>query len=422
MDNHGPRPDSKGMVPDRVSVDVAIVGGGLIGPALALALSGAGLRVAVIDRVAEDVRADPDFDGRAYAIALASSKLLDALGLWRGLEPLAQPIREIEVTEGVPGSVPGARLHFDPRETAEGQVGWILEDRHLRRVLLEALGKAGEVTQAAPAEVARVEIGAAVGRIELVNGRVVEASLVIGADGRRSQVAEAVGIRRQVFRYDQMGLVNAIEHEQDHQGLAHQSFFPGGPFAVLPLPGKRSSLVWSERSAEAKRLAALGDDAYTAEVAARIGPRLGEIRLAGKRWSYPLDLTLAETYVAPRVALAGDAAHGVHPIAGQGMNMGLRDVAALSEVIVEAARRGEDIGALDVLERYQRWRRFDATAMALGMDALNRLFSNTNPFLRGLRDAGLAAVHRIGPLRRRFMREAAGTAGDVPRLLRGLSL
>ncbi len=222
--------------------------------------------------------------------------------------------------------------------------------------------------------------------------------------------------------YGQTGLVNAIEHERAHVGVAHQSFFAGGPFAVLPLPGNRSSLVWSEATREAERLMALDDAAFTAEVAARVGPRLGRIALAGRRWAYPLDLSLAERYAVPRLALAGDAAHGVHPIAGQGLNIGLRDVAALAEVLVGAARIGEDIGSGVVLERYQQWRRFDATLMALGMDGLNRLFSNRNPVLALARDAGLAAVGRLVGLRRLLMREAAGIEGDVPRLLRGQPL
>jgi 2-octaprenyl-6-methoxyphenol hydroxylase len=284
------------------------------------------------------------------------------------------------------------------------------------------MAKAGGLAHLAAAEVAEAGRGPAGATVRLADGRRLEAPLIIACDGRRSALAAAAGIRRLRWDYGQTGLVNAIAHELPHAGVAHQSFFPGGPFAVLPLPGNRSSLVWSERTREAGRLMALDDAAFTAEVAARVGPRLGRIELAGARWAYPLDLSLAERYVAPRLALAGDAAHGVHPIAGQGLNIGLRDVAALAEVLVEAARIGEDIGSALVLERYQRWRRFDATVLALGMDALNRLFSNDNPLLRLTRDAGLAAVGRLGGLRRFFMREAAGLEGAVPRLLRGQAL
>jgi 2-octaprenyl-6-methoxyphenol hydroxylase len=391
-----------------------------------------GFRVTVLDRVAADRRAEPDFDGRAYAVALGSVRLMQTLGVWDAIEGKAQPIRDIHVAEGVPeggpegGSEGLPLLHFDPRELDEGRVGWIVEDRWLRGALLAAMDAAAGITQLAPVEVTGVEYDSAAATVRLADGRVLTAPLVIACDGRRSAVARSAGIRRLRWGYDQTGLVNAIEHELPHQGLAHQSFFPGGPFAVLPLPdegqGHRSSLVWSERTEEAGRLQALDDDAFTAEIAARIGPRLGRIKLAGRRWAYPLDLTLAERYIAPRLALAGDAAHGIHPIAGQGLNIGLRDVAALAEVLVGAARIGEDIGAANVLERYQRWRRFDATSLALGMDALNRLFSNHNPALKQARDTGLAAVNRLGSLRRAFMREAAGVAGDVPRLLRGQGL
>jgi len=408
--------------------DIIVVGGGLTGPVLALALAGAGFRVTVLDRVAAERRAEPDFDGRAYAVALGSARLLTALGVWGTVVDKAQPIRDIAVADGIPGAIFGAAplLHFDPRETDEGQVGWIVEDRWLRGALLDAMDAATGLTQIAPAKVAEVDYGSAAATLRMADGRTLAAPLVIACDGRRSALAVAAGIGRLRWGYDQVGLVNAIEHALPHDGLAHQSFFPGGPFAVLPLPQdagrNRSSLVWSERTAEAERLKGLDDAAFTAEIAARIGGRLGDIRLAGRRWAYPLDLTLAERYAMPRLALAGDAAHGIHPIAGQGLNIGLRDVGALAEVLVEAARIGEDIGSPIVLERYQRWRRFDATILALGMDALNRLFSNHNPALKLARDAGLAAVNRTGALRRAFMREAAGVAGDVPRLLRGQAL
>ncbi len=407
-----------------IRTDIIIIGGGLIGPALALALAKPGFCVTVLDRVAAERRAEPDFDGRAYAVALGSMRLLQTLGAWDAVEDKAQPIRNIQVAEGLPNGVP--LLHFDPTELDEGRVGWIVEDRWLRGALLDAMEATDSITQLAPVEVAGVDRDSTGATVRLADGQSLTAPLVIACDGRRSAVAEAAGIRRLRWGYDQTGLVNAIEHELPHDGLAHQSFFPGGPFAVLPLSDDgsthRSSLVWSERTAEAGRLQALDDDAFTAEISARIGSRLGRIKLVGRRWAYPLDLTLAERYVAPRLALAGDAAHGIHPIAGQGLNIGLRDVAALAEVLVEAARIGEDIGALNVLERYQRWRRFDSTSLALGMDALNRLFSNHNPALKLVRDTGLAAVNRAGPLRRAFMREAAGVEGDVPRLLRGRAL
>ena len=400
--------------------DVIVAGGGLVGPALALALAGAGFRVTVLDREPAARRAAPEFDGRAYAIALGSSRLLQALGVWQAVAGQAQPISDITVDEGVARGRP--LLHFDPRELDEGRVGWIVEDRFLRGALLAAMAAAEGVEHRAPAEVAGLARDGASARVRLADGSEIAAPLVVACDGRRSGLAALAGIRRLRWDYGQTGLVNAIAHTRPHEGVAHQSFFAGGPFAVLPLPGNRSSLVWSEETREAERLTGLDDAAFTAEVAARVGPRLGNIALAGRRWAYPLDLSLASAYAAPRLALAGDAAHGVHPIAGQGLNIGLRDVASLTEVLVDAARIGEDIGSGLVLERYQQWRRFDATVMALGMDVLNRLFSNANPLLRLARDTGLAAVNRLGGLRRTFMREAAGMEGEVPRLLRGEAL
>ncbi len=398
--------------------DIAVVGGGLVGSALAFVLARAGFEVALVDRLAVETRAAPEFDGRAYSLALGSARLLEAAGLWDEIAGQAQEIADIEVGEGA-GSP--ALLHFDPRLTEAGRVGWVVEDHVLReRLLAASCGCAAALVGAA--EPSGLEVGPGAARVPLADGRSVAARLVVGADGRRSRLARAAGIGRVGWAYGQTGLVAAIEHDRPHRGLAHQSFFPGGPFAVLPLTGDRSGVVWSERRGRAEAIAALDDRAYAGELARRIGPRLGAIRLIGRRWAYPLDLSLAERYAAPRLALLGDAAHGVHPIAGQGMNMGLRDVAALAEVLVEARRRGEDIGGLPVLRRYERWRRFDATVFALGMDALNRLFSNASGALSLLRQAGLSAVQASPMARRALMAEATGQAGEVPRLLRGLPL
>ncbi|MEM9146599.1 MAG: UbiH/UbiF/VisC/COQ6 family ubiquinone biosynthesis hydroxylase [Pseudomonadota bacterium] len=396
--------------------DVVVVGGGLIGSALAAVLAQAGARVSLIDRLSDRDRADPAFDGRAYAFSLGSARLVDRIGLWAALEPDAQPICGIQVGEGAGSPV---LLHFDPRNMDEARIGWIVEDHRLRRALIDAPAK---VDVRAPAAVRSVQYGPGAARLHLDDGNTLAARLVVAADGRRSAIAREAGVGRLGWSYGQNGLVAAIEHAEDHEGVAHQSFFPGGPFAVLPLSGRRSSIVWSECKTRAEALMALDEAAYAAELRSRIGVRLGDVRLVGKRWAYPLDLTLAERYCAPRLALIGDAAHGVHPIAGQGMNMGLRDVAALAETVVEAARRGEDMGSITVLERYERWRRFDATAFALGMDALNRLFSNGSAGLSALRQAGLGVVSTLDPLKRALMREATGQAGVVPRLLRGQPL
>ena len=387
--------------------DVAILGGGLVGPALAIALARHGMRVALLDPLPVEVRGGA-FDGRAYAIAPGSQRLLAALGVWEGIE--AEPIRAIRVEDHCDAPVPAAALAFDPAEIGAAETGWMVEDRALRCALIAAL----------PAEVAQISGPAALRReATRVEAGGVTASLAVACDGRKSATARAADIGYLSWSYGQTGLVSAVAHEADHEGLAHQRFFPGGPFAVLPLSGRRSALVWSEQEARAHEIEAMDDAAYLAEIALRVGPRLGKLELVGRRWQYPLGLALAERYAVPRLVLAGDAAHGVHPIAGQGLNMGLRDVAALTEVLVGALRLGEDIGALPVLERYQRWRRFDATAMGLGMDALNRLFSSASGPAQMVRNLGLGAVARLGDLRRVFLGEAAGTAGDVPRLLRG---
>lgn len=403
--------------------DVIIAGGGLNGPALALALAQAGLRVTVIDPRARAVRAESGFDGRAYALALASQRLLSALGLWSRLAPLAEPIRGIRTSDGVPpaGAVPFF-LGFDAGELDEGPMGFLLEDRHLYAAFLDAMAAQPRITLRTGVAVVAQDTGGGAALVTLDTGEVLRARLLVGCDGRGSGVAARAGIRRSGWGYDQTALVGAIRPEHPHNGVAHQIFLPQGPLAILPLTEGRASIVWSERSADARVIAALPDEDYRALLQARIGHVTGAITLEGPRFSYPLSLSLAEHYVGPRLVLVGDAAHGVHPIAGQGLNLGLRDVAALAQVLVEARARGEEIGAPDVLERYQRWRRFDATALALGMDTVNRLFSNNNPVLKAARGVGMRMVGALSGPRRAFIREAAGLSGDVPRLLTGQRL
>lgn len=403
--------------------DVIIAGGGLNGPALALALARAGLSVTVVDAAPARRRAGDEFDGRAYALAIASQKLLAAIRIWPAVADQAQRLNDVKASDGHAGEGPAPFfLHFDSRELDSGPVGYMLEDRFLYRAFLAAMQETPGITLIHDTAVTAQEVAPGGITVTLSDGRTLSARILVGADGRKSGVAERAGITRSGWDYGQVALVAAIEHEKPHQGIAHQFFMPTGPLAILPLPGNRCSIVWSETAENAATIAALDDDDFLAVLRPRFGDFLGQIRLAGPRFSYPLNLTLANAYVAPRVALVGDAAHGVHPIAGQGLNLGLRDVAALAEVLVEAMRRGEDIGAIDVLERYQGWRRFDATTLALGMDAVNRLFSNDNPVLRLGRDLGMGVVQAIGPLRRGFMRQAAGLSGDPPRLLQGLPL
>jgi 2-octaprenyl-6-methoxyphenol hydroxylase len=402
--------------------DILIVGGGLNGPALALALAQGGAKVAVIDARAPQTRASAGFDGRAYAIAAASQRLLAAIGVWPALVGHAQPMLQIKTTDGVVGRGPAPFfMTFDHAELGAGPMGYMVEDRHVYAGFLAAMQGQENITLTSGHSVAAQDVQAGCATVTLQDGQVLTAKLIVGADGRTSGVAQRAGITRWGWDYGQTALVTAIHHERAHNGIAHQYFLPSGPLAILPLAGgHHSSIVWSEKSAIAAQIQALDDAGYLAALRPRFGDFLGEIALAGARFTYPLNLTVAKNFIAPRVALIGDAAHGVHPIAGQGLNLGLRDVAALAEVLIEGARLGLDIGAPSVLARYEQWRRFDTTIMALGMDGVNKLFSNDNPILRGLRDLGMGAIAAAPSLRRAFIGKAAGVAGEgLPRLLRG---
>jgi 2-octaprenyl-6-methoxyphenol hydroxylase len=399
--------------------DVVIVGGGNAGAALALALDMAGLTAALVDGKPVETRADPAFDGRAYALAAASARLLDALGVWSDLAPRAQAMTAIELHDGALGRPGPARLRFSGAELDEAPFAWLLEDRRLRPALLAAVAARPGLRHLAPASVSGMTADAAGATVTLADGRALRARLAVAADGKRSPLARAAGLRWTGRRYGMTGFVCAVEADRPHGGVARQVFYPGGPFALLPLPDDRLSIVWSERAAEAARISALPDERYLDEIRLRAGGLAGGLRLAGRRWAYPLELALAYDYVAPRLALLGDAAHAVHPIAGQGFNLGLRDVAALAETLAEARRRGEDPGAPQVLARYREWRRFDSTAFAGAMDGLVALFSTDLGPLRALRDAGLAAVGALPALKRSIMGYAAGTGAGAPRLLRG---
>ena len=400
--------------------DIIIVGGGLNGPALALALADDGFGVTVIDALPRETRADPGFDGRSYALALASQRLLRAIGVWDRVAAKAEPILQIKVTDGRAGEGPSPwMLAFDHAEIEEGPMGYMLEDRHLRRAFLDALADTPRVTHRAGERVVAQEAGPAGATVTLASGEVIAGTLIVGCDGRQSGTAARAGIRRTGWDYGQTAIVCAVAHEKPHDGIAHQFFMPGGPLAILPLRDNRCAIVWSERRDRAEALLAMPDAEFLAALKPAFGSFLGEIALAGERWGYPLGLSLALAMVADRVALAGDAAHGVHPIAGQGLNAGLRDVAALAEVLGQARRRGEDAGSRAVLERYAVWRRFDTATLALSTDTFNRLFSNDNPVIRLARDLGLGAINRLPGLRRGFIREAAGLTGDLPQLMRG---
>ena len=415
MDNPAPRAIVQPMNTETgYDSDVLIVGG-----ATALALARAGLSVTVIDALPETTRAAEDFDGRSYALALASVRLLRRIGVWDRVADQSQPMLEIKVTDGRAGEAPSPFLmHFEHAEIEEGPMGHMIEDRYLRRALADAMAEQDAITVLAGETVTDQAIDDQGVQVTLASGAVKSARLLIGCDGRSSGTARRAGIKRTGWDYGQTALVCAIEHEKPHDGIAHQFFLPPGPLAILPLPGNRSSIVWSETREQALAVNALPEEQYLDILRPRFGTFLGEIALAGKRFTYPLGLSLAQRFVDPRLALVGDAAHGMHPIAGQGLNAGLRDIGALAQVLQEARQRGEDIGAIDVLRRYQEWRRFDTASLAMATDMSNRLFSNDNPFLRAARDIGMGVINAMPGLRRGFVREAAGLTGDLPELMR----
>jgi 2-octaprenyl-6-methoxyphenol hydroxylase len=403
---------------ERASTDVLIAGGGHVGLTLALALRQAApeLSVTLVDAAAPEAALR---DGRASAIAAAGRRMLERLGVWGEIAAAAQPINDMIITDSrTRDAVRPVFLTF----AGAAESGEPFAHMVMNATMVGALRKAAEAAGAvliAPDTIAdfSVESGWVIARRG--SGETLRARLLIAADGVKSRLRDLAGINTVSWSYGQSGIVATVSHERPHGGRAEEHFLPSGPFAMLPLLGNRSSLVWTERSEEADRLVA-GDRAiFQAELERRFGHHLGRIEAVGSARAYPLGLTLARSFVRPRFALAGDAAHGIHPIAGQGLNLGFRDVAALAETIVEGRRTGLDIGSLAVLEAYERWRRFDTFEMGVTTDVLNRLFSNDNPAIRLVRDVGLGLVDRLPPLKRVFMREAAGEGGELPRLLRG---
>ena len=394
--------------------DIAVVGGGMVGLTLALGLEGVGARVAVIERESLKDMAEASFDGRGSAIAAGSQRILDGTGLWELLQADAEPISEIRVADG-PSQL---FLHYDHREVGEGPLGWIVENAHIRRAFAQAVASSDVIVFENTALVdARFEARSTT--LKLADGRTVNAMLAIAADGRQSALRELAGIDVVRWSYPQTGIVCAVTHEAPHHGIAHEHFLPSGPFAILPMTRNRSSIVWTERNDLAPAIMELDDDAFAAELKRRFGDFLGDVRVGPQRWAYPLSVVHARDYVAPRVAAVGDAAHAIHPIAGQGFNLGLRDVAALAEIIVDRLRLGLDPGDTEALIRYQKWRKPDNMMMIAATDSLNRLFSNDVAPVRMARDTGLALVNQLPPLKRVLMRHAMGLVGDLPRLTRG---
>lgn len=402
-----------------VKTDIVISGAGMAGMTLAIALAKGGLSVAVIDRLDPKEVASEDFDGRVSALAYSSVRMLRALDLWDQLQPQAQPIHDIVVNEGrLNGRQLPFSLHFDHREIGE-PLGHIVENRHIRQAQLAAIAEQPRIRLISGVSVTNLATGEPSANAELSDGSTIAARLVIAAEGRDSCLRELQDIGVIAWDYDQAGIVTTVEHQLPHGGVAYEQFLPTGPFAILPMTGNRSSLVWTEKTAEARRLVALTQSDFQAELHRRFGDHLGRIAATGPVWTYPLKLQMARAYVKHRFALVGDAAHTIHPLAGQGFNLGLKDVAALTETILDAARIGADYGCLTTLTRYERWRRFDSTLLAVVTDSMNRLFSNDFLPIRLARDIGLGVVDKIAPLRRLLMRHAGGDLGSLPRLLRG---
>jgi len=418
---------------DKERLDLAVIGAGLNGSLLALAAGEAGLRTALIDRLPLKTMTEAGFDGRTTAIAYTSQRLFQALGLWSEVAGAAEPILDIRISDaGYDGRASPLFLHFDHREAAArvgpaAPMGWIVENRLLRAALLRRLAACRAVELIAPDEALETERDAHQVELVLKSGRRLASRLVASAEGRFGTMREDAGIGARAWSYHQIAIVLVAHHERPHQGVAQEKFLPGGPFAILPMrddaQGKhRSSIVWTERAKLAKRLLELEPASFQAEFARRFGDFLGHVETSGPRWSHPLGLVHAERYIDERLVLVGDAAHGLHPIAGQGYNLGVRDIAALVEVLIDAKRLGLDIGAADTLERYAQWRRADNLTMVAATDLLNRLFSNDIKPLRLIRDLGLAAVNRTPALRRFFVRHAMGLVGDLPKLIRGEQL
>jgi 2-octaprenyl-6-methoxyphenol hydroxylase len=400
--------------------DVLIAGGGFAGFAIAIAL-----RQTLGDHFAVTL-ADPELgqsggDVRASAIAAAPRRMFEALGVWGTVAAEAQPILDMAITDSrVDDAVRPVFLTFGGEIEPGEPFAYMVENRRLVAALAAKAASVGVVLTKASIVDFTTEPSAL--RAVLSDGAAISAGLLVAADGARSRLRERAGIATRGWSYGQSAIVTTVAHERSHEGRAEEHFLPGGPFAVLPLRHNRSSIVWTEEAAEAERIVALPDADFHDELENRFGLRLGEITVTGPRRTYPVGLWVARSFIADRFALIGDAAHVIHPIAGQGLNMGLRDVAALAEAVVDAVRLGVDPGDAAVLERYQRWRRFDTMTMCVSTDGLNRLFSNRSDTLRLVRDLGLGVVERLPALKRLFIREAAGLVGDVPKLLRGQTL
>jgi 2-octaprenyl-6-methoxyphenol hydroxylase len=402
--------------------DVIILGGGLVGLTLAIALDRHGLSTVVVDPADPASQIAPSYDGRATAVSSSSWRMLEAIGVAGRLDGVTCAIRAIRVSEGLKRG----GIAFEPEED-DDPLGIMVENRLLRAALRETALAAERLELLMPARPAKVVRDGDGARVALADGRLLTAPLLVGAEGRNSPMREAAGVALAQWRYDHVAIVVTVTHDRAHEATAYEIFYPDGPFAILPmLAGEdgrpRSAIVWSVKARDAGAMLGLPDRALAHEIEKRMGGFLGAVALAGPRWNYPLGFHHAATITAERLALIGDAAHGIHPIAGQGLNLGFRDAAALAEVLVEGARLGMDLGDAQLLARYERWRSLDTFMVAMATDTLTRLYGVPGRAASAIRRFGMGAVQRIGPLKERLMAEARGESGELPLLLRGLPI
>jgi 2-octaprenyl-6-methoxyphenol hydroxylase len=398
--------------------DIIIVGGGLNGSLLAIAAAKIGFSTIVLD--SKETHSDElsSFDGRSYALAASSVRLLKNLDIFEDIRDCSQPILDIEILDGKLVQGPSQfSLHFDNNEIHDGPMGYMIEDRFIQKALFAKILASKRIDYKFDSKVIKHYRQGSYISVRLDNGQKLRTKLVVGADGRNSDIAKQAKIKKLGWRYKQNALVCAIEHEIDHKGLAWQYFLPSGPLAILPMTGNRSSIVWTEKTKDADAISLLDDNQYMEILNSRLGSFLGKSKLIGGRHSFPLELRIADRFIDDRLALIGDAAHSVHPIAGQGLNAGFKDVAVLAHVLQDSCQRGEDFGSLGVLKRYEEWRRFDSVQLAYSTDLFNRLFSNENEALQLIRNIGIKILDSIPAAKRNIIKEAAGITGELPRLM-----
>jgi 2-octaprenyl-6-methoxyphenol hydroxylase len=398
--------------------DIIIVGGGLNGSLLAIAAAKIGFSTIVLD--SKETHSDElsSFDGRSYALAASSVRLLKNLDIFEDIRDCSQPILDIEILDGKLVQGPSQfSLHFDNNEIHDGPMGYMIEDRFIQKALFAKILASKRIDYKFDSIVIKHYRQGSYISVRLDNGQKLRTKLVVGADGRNSDIAKQAKIKKLGWRYKQNALVCAIEHEIDHKGLAWQYFLPSGPLAILPMTGNRSSIVWTEKTNDADAISLLDDNQYMEILNSRLGSFLGKSKLIGGRHSFPLELRIADRFIDDRLALIGDAAHSVHPIAGQGLNAGFKDVAVLAHVLQDSCQRGEDFGSLGVLKRYEEWRRFDSVQLAYSTDLFNRLFSNENEALQLIRNIGIKILDSIPAAKRNIIKEAAGITGELPRLM-----